>query len=54
MLKPFLNMEEQTSEIKLDRSVRAHGNLSEYVPIFFSELLLVSELLKNRISDMSF
>ena len=44
VLKLVVKMEEQTSDIKLHRNVRAHGNFSEYVPLF-SILLLVAELL---------
>jgi len=44
VLKLVFKMEEQTSDIKLQRNVRAHGNFSEYVPLF-SILLLVAELL---------
>ena len=34
-------MDTQTPEIKLQRNVRAHGNFSEYVPIFLVLLLIV-------------
>ena len=44
VMKLFFKMDEPTPEAKLQRNVRAHGNFSEYVPIFFI-LLLTSELI---------
>ena len=42
-MKLIFKMDEKVSPEKLDRNIRAHGNFSEYVPIFFL-LLLVLEL----------
>jgi uncharacterized membrane protein YecN with MAPEG domain len=39
-------MDEEIPATKLDRNVRAHGNFSEYVPIFLV-LLMILELLGN-------
>ena len=50
VLKLFMKMDENVSEEKLNRNIRAHGNFSEYVPLFFI-LLLVNELaLANAVS----
>jgi uncharacterized membrane protein YecN with MAPEG domain len=43
VMKIFFRMDEAISEDKLNRNVRAHGNFSEYVPIF-SILLLALEI----------
>ncbi|MGB0473711.1 MAG: MAPEG family protein [Porticoccaceae bacterium] len=43
VMKIFFKMEEAISEETLQRNVRAHGNFSEYVPIF-SILLLALEI----------
>jgi uncharacterized membrane protein YecN with MAPEG domain len=43
VMKLLFKMDEVISEEKLYRNVRAHGNFSEYVPIF-SILLLALEL----------
>lgn len=43
VMKFIFRMEEPISEEKLYRNVRAHGNFSEYVPIF-SILLLALEI----------
>jgi uncharacterized membrane protein YecN with MAPEG domain len=43
VMKIFFKMEDDISEERLNRNVRAHGNFSEYVPLFFI-LLLVVEL----------
>ena len=43
VLKLFFRMDEAISEEKLNRNIRAHGNFSEYVPIFLI-LLLITEL----------
>ena len=34
VMKLFFQMDKNVSTIKLDRNVRAHGNFSEYVPLF--------------------
>ena len=43
VMKLFFKMDEEITEEKLNRIIRAHGNFSEYVPLY-SLLLLVSEL----------
>ena len=43
VMKLVFEMDEVISEKKLNRYIRAHGNFSEYVPIFLI-LLLISEL----------
>ncbi len=43
VMKLFFKMNEEVTEEKLNRNIRAHGNFSEYVPIYLL-LLLVSEL----------
>src|SRR6056300_2114014 len=43
VMKLFFKMDEEVSEEKLNRNIRAHGNFSEYVPLYLL-LLLVSEL----------
>ena len=40
-MKLFFKIDTQIPEIKLHRNVRAHGNFSEYVPIFLILLLIV-------------
>jgi uncharacterized membrane protein YecN with MAPEG domain len=47
VMKLFFKMDVPTPEEKLQRNVRAHGNFSEYVPIFFI-LLLTNELLQSN------
>ena len=42
-MKLFFKMDEEVTEEKLNRNIRAHGNFSEYVPLYLL-LLLVSEL----------
>jgi len=42
-VKLFFKMDEEVTEEKLNRNIRAHGNFSEYVPLYLL-LLLVSEL----------
>ena len=42
VMKLFFKMDEEVSEEKLNRNIRAHGNFSEYVPLYLL-LLLVSE-----------
>ena len=44
VMKLFFKMDVPTPEERLQRNVRAHGNFSEYVPLFFI-LLLTTELL---------
>jgi uncharacterized membrane protein YecN with MAPEG domain len=43
VMKLFFKLDKEISPEKLNRNVRAHGNFSEYVPLYFL-LLLVSEL----------
>ena len=43
-MRLVFKMDEEISEVKLHRNVRAHGNFSEYVPMFLV-LLLILELL---------
>ena len=43
VMKLFFKMDEEITEEKLNRNIRAHGNFSEYVPLYLL-LLLVSEL----------
>ncbi|MBL6848441.1 MAG: MAPEG family protein, partial [Alphaproteobacteria bacterium] len=48
VMKLIFKMDKEVPAIKLDRNVRAHGNFSEYVPLFliliyiFESLNLVS------------
>jgi uncharacterized membrane protein YecN with MAPEG domain len=50
VMKIFFKMDEAISDEKLQRNVRAHGNFSEYVPIF-SILLLALEIEKSTALD---
>ena len=34
VMKLFFKMDKEISKIKLERNVRAHGNFSEYLPLF--------------------
>jgi uncharacterized membrane protein YecN with MAPEG domain len=43
VMKLFFKMDKKVTEEKLNRNIRAHGNFSEYVPLYLL-LLLVSEL----------
>lgn len=43
VMKLFFKMDEEITEERLNRNIRAHGNFSEYVPLYLL-LLLVSEL----------
>jgi uncharacterized membrane protein YecN with MAPEG domain len=43
VMKLFFKMDEEITEEKLNRNIRAHGNFSEYAPLYLL-LLLVSEL----------
>lgn len=44
VMKLFFKMDTEITEEKLNRNIRAHGNFSEYVPLFFI-LLLTLEIL---------
>ena len=44
VMKLIFKMDKKVPAMKLDRNVRAHGNFSEYVPLYLL-LLLVSELI---------
>ena len=44
VMKLIFKMSEEIPEIKLQRNVRAHGNFSEYVPIFLVLLLIIETL----------
>jgi uncharacterized protein len=46
VMKLIFKMDEEVPASKLDRNVRAHGNFSEYVPIFLV-LLMILELSGN-------
>ena len=50
VMKLFFKMDKEISPEKLNRNVRAHGNFSEYVPLYFL-LLLVSELTEASSCD---
>ena len=41
VMKIFFKMDRPISEEKLQRNIRAHGNFSEYVPIYLILLLLI-------------
>jgi uncharacterized membrane protein YecN with MAPEG domain len=43
VMKLLFRMDKEITEIKLQRNVRAHGNFSEYVPMFLV-LLLITEI----------
>ena len=45
-MKLIFKMNEEVPEAKLDRNIRAHGNFSEYVPIFLV-LLMILEVSGN-------
>jgi uncharacterized membrane protein YecN with MAPEG domain len=45
-MKLIFKMDEEVPASKLDRNVRAHGNFSEYVPIFLV-LLMILEISGN-------
>jgi hypothetical protein len=49
-MKLIFKMDEAISEEKLNRNVRAHGNFSEYVPVFLI-LLMIIELLQQSNSN---
>ena len=44
-MKLIFNMDKKVPENKLERNVRAHGNFSEYVPLFLI-LLFITEYFK--------
>ena len=44
VMKLIFKMDEEIPEIKLQRNFRAHGNFSEYVPIFLVLLLIIETL----------
>ena len=44
VMKLIFNMDKKVSENKLERNVRAHGNFSEYVPLFLILLFLTEHL----------
>ena len=46
VMKLIFKMDEEVPASKLDRNVRAHGNFSEYVPIFLV-LLMILEISGN-------
>ena len=46
VMKLIFKMNEEIPEAKLDRNIRAHGNFSEYVPIFLV-LLMILEISGN-------
>ena len=41
VMKLFFKMDKEVSVLKLDRNVRAHGNFSEYVPLFLILLMIM-------------
>ncbi len=45
VMKLIFKMDKKVTETKLERNVRAHGNFSEYVPLFLI-LLFLTEYLK--------
>jgi uncharacterized membrane protein YecN with MAPEG domain len=47
VMKLVFKMDKEIPESKLHRNVRAHGNFSEYVPIYLILLLLVESLGKT-------
>jgi uncharacterized membrane protein YecN with MAPEG domain len=44
VMKLIFKMDKKVPENKLKRNVRAHGNFSEYVPLFFILLFLTEHL----------
>ena len=44
VMKLIFKIDEEIPETKLHRNVRAHGNFSEYVPIFLILLLIIETL----------
>ena len=49
VMKLIFKMDKKISDLKLQRNVRAHGNFSEYVPLFLILLMLIEFL-----SEVSF
>lgn len=45
VMKLIFKMDKKVTETKLERNVRAHGNFSEYIPLFLI-LLFLAEYLK--------
>lgn len=45
VMKLIFKMDKKVTETKLERNIRAHGNFSEYVPLFLI-LLFLAEYLK--------
>ena len=45
-MKLIFKMEKKISDFKLERNVRAHGNFSEYVPLFLILLMIIETKLK--------
>ena len=41
VMKLIFKMDKKISDLKLQRNVRAHGNFSEYVPLFLILLMLI-------------
>ena len=50
VMKLIFKMDKEVRPEKLDRNIRAHGNFSEYVPLFFL-LLVVSEI--NELASLA-
>ena len=44
VMKLIFKMDKKVTETKLERNIRAHGNFSEYVPLFLILLFLVEYL----------
>ena len=44
VMKLIFKMDKTVSDIKLERNIRAHGNFSEYVPIFIILLLIFENI----------
>ena len=49
-MKLLFRMGEEVPEAKLHRNIRAHGNFSEYVPIFLVLLLIIETLGQSSFS----
>ena len=47
VMKLIFKMDKKVTETKLERNVRAHGNFSEYVPLFFNPVIF-SRIFKNH------
>ena len=46
VMKLIFKMEKKISDFKLERNIRAHGNFSEYVPLFLILLMIIETKLK--------